>query len=276
MSGFICVAVLICIVAVVGSLLSGHGREQDILSFSDDFEDGVADGWRLGGWGWGVVVVDDNYFLGGRAQRAFPLVTWTEDFMMKVDVNLLKGGFAFNLRNPSYGDHYTVSISEYGVGLSREVAHYYMDLDYANADIGLRQWHNIRIALHGSSIKIYIDDKLKIDHLDEESIGAGGIYFRINDDSDIRVDNIVVQPVPGADPVLKEVSTDEWNFFSLLVGVLGVITVLPAPIWAIRKATGRKGRNARVRQFKAKLDEWEAEGYDVSELREKWFGEEKD
>ena len=275
-SGFIAVSVLICIVAVVGSLFSGHGREQDILSFSDDFEDGVADGWKLGGWGWGVAVVDDNYFLGGRAQGAWPLVTWTEDFMMDVDFNLLNGGFEFNLRNPSYGDHYTVNINEHGVGLSREVAHYYMNLDYAKADIDLHQWHNIRIALHGGSITVHIDDELKIDYLDEEPVGAGGIYINIHEGSDVRVDNIVVQPVPGSDPVSKDISTDEWNFFSLLAGVLGGITVLPVPLWAIRKATGRKGRDARVRQFKAKLDEWEAEGYDVEELRRKWFGEEKD
>jgi MFS family permease len=177
---------------VPAGVLTGN---RGILSFSDDFEDGVADGWHLDP-GWRVELADGNYVLrceGNAWETARPDVTRAGNYAVEADFMLLSGHFSPFVR--AYGDnYYSVLMKNHEATLRKRVAGNFVELAHADVDIGSDRWHSLEIALDGGSIKVYIDDELEIDYWDDEPLPEGNFFF--GSDSDACVDNISVRPYP--------------------------------------------------------------------------------
>ena len=169
----------------------------DLLSFSDNFQDGNADGWQLGP-GWSVALDNGNYVLEAQTQeydQAWPEVSSASNYVLEADFEIISGMFELDVRqNWSGGTHYNVWISATGVQLGRCITPPTQHLLDEQSNIGFRQWHTLSIALNGGSIKVYIDHQLEIDYLDKEPLPAGGFIVISNPNSIIRLDNIVVKP----------------------------------------------------------------------------------
>lgn len=172
-------------------------NNRDILSFSDNFQDGNANGWNLDP-GWQVVLDNGNYVLEAKGQttyrEAWPLVTSASNYMLEADFKIVSGMFEFSARDNGFRKRYIVWVQENSVGLGKQLGQNIQSLPTAQANIGLGQWHTISIALDGGSIKVYIDHELEIDYYDNEPITAGSFLIKSNPNSIIRVDNIVVKP----------------------------------------------------------------------------------
>lgn len=197
--GFIFGLIAVSLAFTIIVLTTHGGLPRDILSFSDDFEDGAADGWNLKS-GWAVVLDDASYVLEGEGfGSARPNVTWTQDYVLEADFKLLSGFFDFSVRYSGYSQthrHYIVWIDESKLRLGKFDRGEHLILESTQAEIGFGQWHTVRIMLNGSNIRVYVDDKLKISYWDTDPPPAGGFEVRSHPDSVVRVDNISVQPYP--------------------------------------------------------------------------------
>ncbi len=79
------------------------------------------------------------------------------------------------------------------------------------------------------------------------------------------------------------VSYDPFTMGVALGEALVLAPILYAFIWILRKLSSPtptpphslpsppKENTEKIKEFKAKLEEWEREGYNVSKLRERWF-----
>ena len=56
-----------------------------------------------------------------------------------------------------------------------------------------------------------------------------------------------------------------------IAGMVALIVVITGAFWTGRRLTQRNVLNAQISGYRAKLDQWESEGYDVSEFIKKWF-----
>jgi hypothetical protein len=196
-----------CLIISTG-MIADSSSQMDILSFADNFDDGVANGWRLEP-GWQIVNDNGNYVLEGQGQDyqcAWPRVTSAENYVLEMDFEILSGTFAPSVRHDDWDSRYIIWISENDINLGKAAGSDPFRLDGTEADISLGRWHNISIALDGGSVKVYIDHELKIDYRDEEPPPAGSFLIESNPDSQVRVDNIKITPptlvaVPTATPV---------------------------------------------------------------------------
>ena len=103
-SAFLIPVYIILLGVMLGSMVQWI-CERDILTFSDDFEDGVADGWHLGP-GWRVELADGNYVLSGIGGRqggqyfpeAWPRLTEALNYAVEADFMILSGALSFEVR----------------------------------------------------------------------------------------------------------------------------------------------------------------------------------
>ena len=182
-------------------------QDVNILSFADDFQDGVADGWRLQP-GWLVVSDNGNYVLDGQGHNvvnpqgkdhrsAQPLATAATDYQFEADFVILSGTiFEFNVRYSDTG-RYIIWVDSTSICLGKQLgpSSAVTFFDTAYMDIGFNQWHKVKIVVKGGNVKSYIDDNLQIDFIDQSPVSAGIFAIICNPDTHIRVDNIVVGPV---------------------------------------------------------------------------------
>jgi hypothetical protein len=191
--------IVFCALCLVFSIImasaSSNVNNRDILSFSDNFQDGNANGWNLDP-GWQVVKDNGNYVLSCQSQdfrRASPRVTSASDYALSADFSLLKGLFEFQVRKSS-SSSYNVWINDNQVALGKANGQNIISLGTAAVDIGTTQWHKVEISLSGGNIKIYIDNSLKIDYQDENPLPSGSFLIQNHPDSGVELDNIVVKP----------------------------------------------------------------------------------
>ena len=188
----------ISVAALSPSSQGSTNTPKDILSFSDNFDDGTADGWTLDS-GWSVVSNNGNYVLDGQAHStgecAHPYTTSAENYQLESDFMLISGTLLINVRQ-SDSHCYSVRIREGYIEVSVGGGNTILVDNAANVDINLNQWHNVKIALNGGNIKVYIDQTLVIDCQDPTPIPGGVIFLGLLPDnsSHVRVDNIVIQP----------------------------------------------------------------------------------
>jgi len=196
-SGFLSALCLVCL--GVSLILVATGPVpvvKDILSFSDNFDDGNADGWKLDP-GWRVVRDNGNYVLDGQGQdfqRAWPSVTSAFDYALEADFLLVSGEFDIHIRNSTAGC-YPVFLKSDNIVLDKEGAGgSYVNLAKADLDIGFKRWHHVEVVLKGKNIRVYIDGNLDIDYSDADPLKEGNFFLDCHPNSHIFVDNISVRP----------------------------------------------------------------------------------
>jgi len=196
--------IVFCALCLVSSLIiASVVSDKNILSFSDNFQDGKADGWNLEPGGWQVVNENGNYVLSCQSQdslRARPRVTAASDYALSADFKLIKGSFDFQFRKLGTRS-YDVLIYDNRIDLRKATSDINnVSLGSVDMDIGTNQWHKVEISLNGGNIKVYIDDYLKIDYQDDNPLPSGSFLIQTAPDSGIQLDNIVVKPSATSTP----------------------------------------------------------------------------
>jgi len=172
------------------------------LLFFDDFEDGDTEGWDFGvRHGWSVIQEDNNYILQAVEQSGEQIhadiigsYEWT-DYTLEFKINFIRGqGFMVNFRaTPSLSQMYILEFSPRLVFLHKNPPPpnpaIVQSLLYPPL---LKGWNDIKIAVEGDNIKVYVNGSLKIDYTDSESLEMGGINLEAEDYSHIYLDNVLV------------------------------------------------------------------------------------
>ena len=169
--------------------------------FSDDFNDGNADGWITDGLGtWyvenGEYVVDMGSGVNLKGEALAGDLNWT-DYIYEVDVKADQGvdkGIIFHCTETcSYGvdivsaPYNVVHLGNNGVNL--------VTVAFPNSS-GV--WYHVKIELVGANIKVYVDDQLLIDYtgvITHGRIGVAGWTGAVGLDI-VRFDNLMITSIP--------------------------------------------------------------------------------
>ncbi|KKK97853.1 hypothetical protein LCGC14_2648610, partial [marine sediment metagenome] len=180
-------------------------------SFSDNFNDGNADGWVTSGATW--VVVDEgapqNFVYKKTDYGAFI-------YAFKADeADLLNGTYKAKVRCDSPGGNYVgIAFRFYfrrGAGNVRLMKHTsgtaitLEETNYYSLTVNFDQFYELKVVLLNGSIKCYVDDALQIDYNDADPKPAGKIgLFSYNsiasyDDADVVVSGLTEEAYVARD-----------------------------------------------------------------------------
>jgi photosystem II stability/assembly factor-like uncharacterized protein len=169
----------------------------EVLLYSEDFEDGQAQGWSLES-GWQITADAGNHVLAGQGHHWARYVgdAWA-DYRVHFRLKLLQGVIHLNVRL-SEGSRYFIGFSEGGTYLNKQVGETFSDLDTDDRSHALAQWHDIEMSANGGRIQVQVDDSLVLDYTDPSPLSFGSIAFETLDDSQAQIDDIVVYgPAPS-------------------------------------------------------------------------------
>ncbi|MDD4985303.1 MAG: DUF1080 domain-containing protein [Dehalococcoidales bacterium] len=164
--------------------------------FTDDFEDGNADGWQLDD-GWSVIQDDGNYVLEGIGHKwaNTGLDSWQDyTFETRIKPADFGSGVHINFRRSSEG-RYFLALYQNGLHLSKqfnqwqEFAH---GLSESPGTYSVNRWYDLKVEARGANIKVYVDGVLKINYTDPEPLLNGAIAFETLDNAHYYVDDIKV------------------------------------------------------------------------------------
>jgi hypothetical protein len=171
--------------------------EPTLISFPEGFEDGEADGWNLG-QGWEVALENNNYILSSASNdwsRAQAKVSGWFDYTLTTKVKVINGEFQIHFRESDipFRSGYMLGMNEDGFYLNREINEEYPFLAGIPPLLEPNEWHQIKIDLNKTNIKVYIDDELKLDYTDNDlPLIFGGFSFNIGPNSHVLFDDINV------------------------------------------------------------------------------------
>ncbi len=164
--------------------------------FIEDFEEESVN-WQSGGEGsWEVYKYDGNYVLKGIGYKWNNVGNnkW-DDYNFESKIKLIKGGMHIIHRVSDVG-RYFIGISENGLSLGRTIfPNAHTRLEDVDTSMSLNTWYTINIVGKGSNIKVYVDNKLMIDHTDIEPLYSGRIGFEILQNSEVYVDNVELKVI---------------------------------------------------------------------------------
>ncbi len=191
---------------LVSSLLifspSTHGQEGWTTLFSDDFEDGNANGWDLPDT-WQVEQDNGNTILQGSTHSFANLETgndWT-NYRLSLRVNIIRQGLHINVRVNDEG-RYFIGIGEDDLYLAKSfwANPDAEDLAQSNFPIALNEWHTVAVTINNSHIVVNVDGVNRIDYTDNDNPHMQGRFSLESiwdDDALIYVDDIeVFGPLP--------------------------------------------------------------------------------
>jgi photosystem II stability/assembly factor-like uncharacterized protein len=195
---------LFCILFHIFFICTSFSQSDWVELFSDNFDDGNAEGWKFEFMGpsakWDVLNNNGNYYLHGEDHNWAQLIDnqpWG-NYYFESKIRLIEGGLHLNVR-VSMESRYYIGFHQGGVNLNK---------DYANGDrfnlatkdknfvAGI--WHTVKIFCLNELIKIYVDDNLEIEFADENPILGGSIALETNPGSKIEADDLIVfgEPMP--------------------------------------------------------------------------------
>ena len=186
----------------------------ETVLFSDNFESGDADAWKLtrAGVGSGAELwevekePDGNRVLSSKEHTWGTLASQSKwsDFTFKVKVKIMPGstqGLHLNYRLGVTGTRYFIAFHPGSVYLARTMppATHTRLVDVPEKhEIG--RWYTVEIVGKENHIQVYVDNNLRIDFIDTTPVLSGGIGIETLDGSHVHVDNIVVTGPPPPPP----------------------------------------------------------------------------
>lgn len=166
------------------------GQEE---TFTDNFEDGVAEGWVLEP-GWQLEKDERNIVLSGEGFSWVQLQrgqNWT-NYSYRLRLKLIRGGIHLNYRVSDEG-RYFIDLREDGLYLNKETPWgKFFELAVSDKRITLNVWHDIEIRGEGGYIQVFVDGLLEIDFIDDTPLTNGNIAFETLEESHAYVDNVEV------------------------------------------------------------------------------------
>lgn len=200
--------------------------------YCEDFDDGKAQFWELES-GWSI----QNDVLNGKGHR-FAILTdheWS-DYRVNYHLNIISGTIHLNYRLSSGSNgfyRYFIGVDENGVSLSRQNNDRFTPLDYQSFYIQRNSWHAVEIYGWGGHLRIYMDDEMVIEYVDENYISSGTIAFETLDNSSAQIDNIEVTGAGDEPPVyVQPVAPPEYvpPAENPPSGPVSIITPNPLPV----------------------------------------------
>jgi len=177
-------------------------EEHTYLIFEDDFEGGKAEDWAMNipkdapsGSRWSVELDDDNYVLSGRGHTWAEVgdLEWT-NYTLEVKVKFVTpGGCHISFRMGIPSSRYFIQIWPENMILTKEYMGTFSEVKKERITLNTGLWYTVKILCVGNRIRIYIDDELKLDYVDEENpILSGRIELESCPDSHILFDDVKV------------------------------------------------------------------------------------
>lgn len=198
---------LLLVVLVFSLMLKGSVAAEDTehtyVIFQDDFEDGDAGGWTAYvpdwaplGSSWAVELDDGNYVLSMRGETWAEAgdLSWTNyTFEVRVKFMTPYGGSHINFRMGVPAPRYFFQLYVGDLWLSKEYQETFSDLEYSKLALNTNTWYTLKIVCVGNRIRLYVDDVLKLDYVDDvDPILSGRIGLEGNPDSHILFDDVKV------------------------------------------------------------------------------------
>ncbi len=183
-----------------------YGTKTDVTSYADGTL-GLSGNWR--NWNDGSIANQTLYGATSPAQASstsykyFKLTSGTgtdaksllgsvagiADFTMKVDIQVMTGswnaGFAFrttywgNANNTfAYAVNLDATMVQLGHG-TNSATNLWTNIQTVSVASSVGSWVTLKVVVAGNSIKVYVDDVLKIDQIDSTFPGAGQVALRI-------------------------------------------------------------------------------------------------
>ena len=188
-------------VLLVALIASGRASAQ-AGTYTEDFEDGQAQGWNLEP-GWEVVVEDGNSVLAGgdHLSAMWTDVDASDNVRLSLRLRLLSGGFHLPFRVGATG-RYVITVWDRGSFLDRELfsGENQTELVLRNRAINFGEWHHLELFLHGGRIEFRVDGSSEWVYTDPDPLTGGFFGLEALPDSPVQVDDITVTtgvPVPG-------------------------------------------------------------------------------
>jgi|GEM_PF-1322102 len=188
------------------------------ILYTEDFNSGSITNWDI--WidhptsanpGWLVTKTGDNYCFEGKGHafaRPNPARRGLTDFSISFRLYITENsssGVPFNFSFREFFDpghkRYFLGIGRSGISLIKQSTQSHStlsDKDFktlkrANHSINPNRWYDIKVSVRENNIKVYIDDKLVIEHTDEEApYLEGGVAFETLDYGHVLIDDIKI------------------------------------------------------------------------------------
>jgi cytochrome c-type biogenesis protein CcmE len=187
----------------IASVAANH-TEHTYVVFQDDFEDGEAENWTIDipdeaplGSNCLVEEADSNYVLSSIGQTWAEVgdSTWT-NYTIEVKFKFItsQGCAMINFR---LGDppscRYFLQLWVGDFFLTKQYLEAYSEVKYARLAINTNTWYNLKIVCVGNNIRVYVDNVLKIEYVDNENpFLSGRIGLETCADSQIHYDDVKV------------------------------------------------------------------------------------
>ncbi len=175
------------------------GNEPPAPAWTEDFEDGRAEGWELEP-GWTIATVDGRRCLQGNghswARRAG--ARWS-DFEMMLVVRLTRGGLHVNLRTDAMR-RYFLGVRAGELYLSKQTGpDRFEELATARWAAPPGGFAVFEIVAHGPHLAVLVEGEPRLEIIDPDPLLAGGLAFETLPESTACIDQVlVVGPVAGA------------------------------------------------------------------------------
>ncbi len=195
--------------------LSDDFAEQPVIEaqYADDFEQGFAEFWDTS---WSIEQVNGANAAHGRGELIWAGETPLEDFALEADVFLAAPsvadgwyGAVFVLRSTDCPagslnsvSFYRLSIFDFGQAVEKITC----DSDQAEflpgdtIDLGLDDWHHVRVQLVDDQIQVYLNEVQLVDYVDGAPLLSGGVSLSATSGEDITYfDNFSLEVYSSGD-----------------------------------------------------------------------------
>jgi len=161
-------------------------------SYSEDFEDGNAQGWELT-QGWKIIEENGNHVLSGAGHY------WAysnQDFVycqLSFRIKVISGDIHLVYRLNDEG-RYFIRFNSSGSWLNKQYFpnDFHYDLEGKNIQHKNNAWHQVEISGQGDTITISVDGKTELTYTDLEPLEYGSFAFETLDGSQAYIDDVVV------------------------------------------------------------------------------------
>ncbi len=181
-------------------------QEDWVSFFQDDFEDGDTDCWKFSDGEslaetWQIEEENGNNILSGSDHTWANICIgneWT-DYSFSIKVKLISGKVHINYRLGNRG-RYFIGFGTKVISLNKQIQDDFYSLAEKSISHSFNTWYTIEAEGIGGSIKVYVNDTLLLNYIDENPLLYGGIAFETLDNSHVHFDDVLVVGKPPPDP----------------------------------------------------------------------------
>jgi hypothetical protein len=186
---------LIAVTCIFPTSNPGHAA----TLFSDDFNDGNANGWTSYDGTWAVESNEYSVVNGASIAKSIPGATSGSSFTLEGDVKIVDGGQAsliFDVSSPGIGNDalkgYAAGIDTNNTVWAGKFNNNWTSLGSAAMTITAGTWYHLKIVVTSGNFKIYVNGTLGLNINDSTYTTGGSIGVRGGFNNHIHFDNILL------------------------------------------------------------------------------------